>query len=73
MMNALHLAQPNIPLANDLSKLLRPDQVSVKDPDRFSYGRDANSKAILWVRNQEVRYPPEVCKTPFGLPVEPEV
>lgn len=51
-------------LARDLTKLLGPDQVSDLWPDRLSYGRDSSSKGILWVRNGEVKYPPQCVVWP---------
>ncbi|HEX5035244.1 MAG TPA: FAD-binding oxidoreductase, partial [bacterium] len=54
----MKLAPPPEKLTRDLAKLLRPDQVSSADSHRLSYGRDSNSKAMLWVRQNEVKYPP---------------
>ena len=45
-------------LTRDLRKLLRPDQVSSADSHRLSYGRDSSSRSMLWVRRNEVKFPP---------------
>lgn len=51
-------------LQRDLAKLLRPDQVGGDGPDRLSYGRDANSKAILRAKHHIVKYPPDAVAWP---------
>lgn len=47
-----------------LERLLRPDQISFRWPDRLSYGRDSNSKATFWVRDGKVKYPPHAVVWP---------
>lgn len=60
----MKLAPANEKLVRDLGKLLRPDQVSAADSHRLSYGRDSNSKAMLWVRQGEVKFPPSAVAWP---------
>lgn len=60
----MELATVKSELLRDLSRLLRPDQVSASPPDRLSYGRDSCSKGILWVRDNQVKFPPEAVVWP---------
>lgn len=60
----MELATAKQELLRDLSRILRPDQVSVSPPDRLSYGRDSCSKGILWIRDNQVQYPPDAIVWP---------
>jgi alkyldihydroxyacetonephosphate synthase len=63
----MQISKPPLALQRDLGRLLRPDQVSQSLPDRLSYGRDSNSKAILWVRHNRLKYPPDVIVWPESV------
>ena len=60
----MEIAPAKQELLKDLSRLLRPDQVSASLPDRLSYGRDSCSKSTLWIRENQVKYPPEAIVWP---------
>ncbi len=51
-------------LIRDLGKVLSPDQVSGRPSDLLSYGRDCNAKATLWMRQNQLKYPPEAVVWP---------
>ncbi len=58
------LPAENEVLHRELTRLLREDQVSLRDSDRLSTGRDSNSKAILWAKHHQIKYPPETVVWP---------
>ncbi|MCE9624158.1 MAG: FAD-binding protein [Deltaproteobacteria bacterium] len=60
----MEIAPPKQELLRDLNRLLRPDQVSATLPDRLSYGRDSCAKATLWIRENQVKYPPDAIVWP---------
>lgn len=60
----MEIATDQPELFKELSRILRPDQVSVSLPDRLSYGRDSCSKGILWVRDNQVQFPPQAIVWP---------
>lgn len=51
-------------LLRDLRRFLRADQMSALQTDRLSYGRDACAQSTLWVRQGQVKYPPELIVWP---------
>lgn len=51
--------QTETAIKRGLGQILRQDQISSRWADRLSYGRDCNSKAVLWVREGRVKYPPQ--------------
>ncbi len=53
-------------LVSSLERLLSPEQVSLRWPDRLVYGRDSNSKGILWARQGQVPYPPHCVAWPHS-------
>lgn len=60
----MHLSEPRQALGRDLLKILRSDQISLTAPDRFSYGRDCNSKSILWAKQHQIKFPPDAIVWP---------
>ncbi|MBF0549958.1 MAG: FAD-binding oxidoreductase, partial [Deltaproteobacteria bacterium] len=63
----LRPAQASPKLIERLARIVGPDHLSIKDPDRFAYSRDLWPKTLMWLMEGKALYPPDVIIWPENV------